>query len=616
MTRPARRAGLRERLSYRFDRFMERGTVALIAGLFVVSVLIIVGVVLVLVLVRGDDGRDLPSLLWMALLRTLDPGTMGGDEGSADFVLGMLVVTFGGIFVISALIGVLNTSLEGKLAQLRKGRSRVLEHDHVLVLGWSQQIFTVLSELIEAGAGRSRTSIVVLADRDRVEMEDAIRERVTIPRRARVVCRSGPPPRISPTSRSPTPTRRARSSSWSPRARTPTWTWSSRSWPSPGRRDRRPEPYRIVAEVRERANADIARLVGGDEVHLLLADDLVARIIAQTCRQSGLSVVYLDLLDFAGDELHVTDLPELVGRTFGEAVAHVTGGDSGRPRAGRARPALPAAVTGDPPGRPDRRAGRGPWLGSGRGGTRRGGRRRRRPRRAPRCRPGANPGPRLEPAGAGGPARARRVRRGRLGGRRRVDAVTGHPRGDGRRRPAQHPGGGPGRRPHEPARAGPPGDRGVRPRDRPLRVRRSRPGRGRRPHARHAPAPARHRGQVGRTFSIVSEMLDVRNRELAEVARADDFIVSARVLSLLLAQIAETPELADVFPRPLRRRRRRDLPAQRPRVRRARPRDRVRHAAGGRPGARRGRPRLPRRRGPTTRRPPTASCSTPPARHG
>ena len=76
-----------------------------------------------------------------------------------------------------------------------------------------------------------------------------------------------------------------------------------------GRHDRRPEPYRIVAEVRERANADIARLVGGDEVHLLLADDLVARIIAQTCRQSGLSVVYLDLLDFAGDELHVVRPP-------------------------------------------------------------------------------------------------------------------------------------------------------------------------------------------------------------------------------------------------------------------------------------------------------------------
>ena len=43
-----------------------------------------------------------------------------------------------------------------KLADLRKGRSRVLERDHVVILGWSQQIFAVISELLEGGAGRRR----------------------------------------------------------------------------------------------------------------------------------------------------------------------------------------------------------------------------------------------------------------------------------------------------------------------------------------------------------------------------------------------------------------------------------------------------------------------------
>jgi hypothetical protein len=53
--------------------------------------------------------------------------------------------------------------------------------------------------------------------------------------------------------------------------------------------------------------------------------------------------------------------------------------------------------------------------------------------------------------------------------------------------------------------------------------------------------------QSGDTFSIVSEMLDVRNRELAEVTRADDFIVSDKLVSLLLAQISENKKLATVF---------------------------------------------------------------------
>ena len=42
-------------------------------------------------------------------------------------------------------------------------------------------------------------------------------------------------------------------------------------------------------------------------------------------------------------------------------------------------------------------------------------------------------------------------------------------------------------------------------------------------------------------------MPDVRNRQLAEVTRADDFIVSDSLVSLLLSQIAENRDLNAVF---------------------------------------------------------------------
>ena len=48
-------------------------------------------------------------------------------------------------------------------------------------------------------------------------------------------------------------------------------------------------------------------------------------------------------------------------------------------------------------------------------------------------------------------------------------------------------------------------------------------------------------------MSIVSEMRDVRNRALAEIAKADDFIVSDKLVSLLLSQISENKHLEKVF---------------------------------------------------------------------
>jgi hypothetical protein len=48
-------------------------------------------------------------------------------------------------------------------------------------------------------------------------------------------------------------------------------------------------------------------------------------------------------------------------------------------------------------------------------------------------------------------------------------------------------------------------------------------------------------------LNVVSEMLDDRNRELAEVTQADDFIVSDKLISLMLSQISENDRLKEVF---------------------------------------------------------------------
>ena len=77
---------------------------------------------------------------------------------------------------------------------------------------------------------------------------------------------------------------------------------------------RRPEPYRIAAEIRDLKNAEVARVVGGSEVQLVLADDLISRIVVHSSRQAGLSAVYSELLDFDGCEIYTAEQPSLVGK--------------------------------------------------------------------------------------------------------------------------------------------------------------------------------------------------------------------------------------------------------------------------------------------------------------
>src|SRR5690242_19260818 len=97
---------------------MARGTVALIGGLAAFSALLLVvaGAVLALTGIHAEGGEPLSFIeaAWEGLMHMLDAGTGGGDVGWS-FRLVMFGVTLGGIFILSALIGVLNNGLEAQL---------------------------------------------------------------------------------------------------------------------------------------------------------------------------------------------------------------------------------------------------------------------------------------------------------------------------------------------------------------------------------------------------------------------------------------------------------------------------------------------------------------------
>lgn len=311
----------KQRLQYWFDNYMSRGTGALISALFLITIIIIF-VVAFLVKVTGSapENESLPQLAWMGLMRTLDAGTMGGDTGNIFFLLMMLSVTFGGVFIVSALIGILNNGLEDKLDELRKGRSMVLENDHTLILGWNSQVFNIISELVIANQSRKKGAvIVILANNDKVEMEDAIQERISETYNTRIICRTGNP--IDLTDIEIASPQTARSIIILAEGDDADMHVIKSVLAITNHPNRRPEPYHIVTQIRDVKNMNVVKMLGTrDMVQPILISDMIARVVAQTSRQSGLSIVYTELLDYGGDEIYFFQEPTMVGKTYGEAL--------------------------------------------------------------------------------------------------------------------------------------------------------------------------------------------------------------------------------------------------------------------------------------------------------
>ncbi|WP_342769371.1 CASTOR/POLLUX-related putative ion channel [Sphaerisporangium album] len=309
----------RDRLRYWFDGTMDRGTPALIGWLALASVaLILVVTALVIALTDKDGNLGWGEVTWMSLMRAIDPGTVAGDTGRPMFLGLMLVATIGGIFIVSSLIGVLTTGLENRIAQLRKGRSRLIESGHTVILGWSEQIFTVIEELVKANHGQRRSCVVVLADRDKVDMDDEIRTRLGETGGTRIICRSGSPLKraalelVSPDTAKailvlPPPGQDADID-----VIKALLLLNNRTW-----RGARPH---VVTAVQNSENLAAARLAGGESALVVDADDIAVRLVVQSHRQAGLSTVCTDLLDFAGNEFYIRPEPALVGSTYGEAL--------------------------------------------------------------------------------------------------------------------------------------------------------------------------------------------------------------------------------------------------------------------------------------------------------
>ncbi len=311
-----------ERVKYVFDNVMSKGILPSVVLLLIVSFFIVLFFASILVILNiqpeGDSDMGFLETLWISGMRTLDPGNMGDDRGW-PYRLVMLLVTGYGIVMLSTFIGLMSNGILRQAIELRKGRSKVLENNHILILGWSSKISTVISELIIANENQVKPVIVILADRDKVEMEDEVKDNVPNTQNTKLIFRSGNPIDINDLKIA------------SPNKAKSIIVLGSKSENSDAEiikvilaitktLNGANAKFHIVAEIDNKKNLEVAKMIGKDNVELILSNQFVSRILVQTSRQAGLSIVYTDLLDFQGDEIYFSPEPKLIGKTFREAL--------------------------------------------------------------------------------------------------------------------------------------------------------------------------------------------------------------------------------------------------------------------------------------------------------
>ena len=311
----------RQFLRYRFDALLARGTWAVLLWLGIITFVVVLIASLLLrragITLAGSEDAGWFEDFWQSLLRTLDTGTMAGDAGWRQRLVALTVTVFG-LLVLGTLIGVIASGVEAQIDRMKRGRSAVVESDHIVVLGASSLLPDVIDQLCRANVGRG-IALVVMADRDPTEMSDDVRQGIESTFGNRLVFRDGDPTRLADLELVRLGTCR---------------TVVVLNGDGDHLGDAR--AVHTVLAVREALgdlgtpvivvldDVAVAATVAAsldERVHPLVVSQAVARNVVFALRERGLGEVIAELFDFRGADIYVRACPELIGARFGDVVA-------------------------------------------------------------------------------------------------------------------------------------------------------------------------------------------------------------------------------------------------------------------------------------------------------
>ncbi len=307
----------KEQLRYRFDCIMSKGTVAMSILLFSVTAIIVCVIGLAAYLVAGEG--SVTYQIWTSLMHTMDVGTLADTRvDNIPYIFLMFLATLSGMFITSILIGIVANGVESKLSSLRKGLSTVQEEKHTVIIGFDNNIFSILKELIEANSNKKDACVVILGSQPKEKMEDDIAAHLSQTGKTRIICRNGNVHDVCSLNRCAI----EKCGSVIVNTQDDAQTVKIILAVSAYLKDKKllcPD-MRIVASVDNAQYMESAKIAGEGRAEVVYSKEAIARVIANTCRQHGLSQVLTELFNFTGNEFYYERVPQLAGKTFKEAL--------------------------------------------------------------------------------------------------------------------------------------------------------------------------------------------------------------------------------------------------------------------------------------------------------
>ena len=306
----------REKLRYRFERYLNKGGSSIFFSLFIVFIGLFLFVIFIrwLLLMIWPEMASSDNFLddiWNTWLQMMDPGSMGEDSSSATWIkIASILAGIFGVIILSILIAFITTALEKTLYDFRKGRGKVIERNHTLILGWNERVVDIIRELVIANESEKYAAVVILAKADKEEMDDMLAKRLTETGTTRIVTTTGDYANINELKRVNISEARSvivlasASESSMPEEKSISDVQSIKSIMAIMACQDGKNELPVIAEIFSSEKRELIGYFNDNKIIALDSWDIMGKLLVQTALTSGLEMVYNEILSFDGCEIY------------------------------------------------------------------------------------------------------------------------------------------------------------------------------------------------------------------------------------------------------------------------------------------------------------------------
>jgi len=219
------------------------------------------------------------------------------------------------VSISGTIIAFLTAKVSGFIFNLNKGRSIIIDKDHYIIIGWNPNIFKIFKEIENGNLNSSKPTILCFNSMDNVEMRAKIDLEYPDQKNVRILTRTGNCYNISELGIANLQAARATIVLDDMLIK----DYNIETTILAIRKNIPKSNVPIIAQFSESINIKILANISGNNVFGVHTNSIIASVTSQAIRNKFISSVFMDFLDYDGDEIYFYSSDQFVGLSYMQA---------------------------------------------------------------------------------------------------------------------------------------------------------------------------------------------------------------------------------------------------------------------------------------------------------